>query len=80
MLSLFRRKKRTDLKTEVALMKKIFGGLGGFDRIRDQLDEGILIGSRLEDKPLPYYLKFSHETRLLNKYEDRHGRYYAIKG
>jgi hypothetical protein len=73
-------KKKRDFKMEAALMKAIFSRLEGFDNINKQLDEGIIIGSRLLKEPLPNYIKFLLNVELLNKYEDKLRPTFTIMG
>jgi hypothetical protein len=73
-------KKKRDFKMEAALMKAIFSRLEGFDYINKQLDEGIITGSRLLKEPILDYIKFSLNVKLLNKYEDKLGPYFAVEG
>ena len=73
-------KKKRDFKMEAALMKAIFSRLEGFDYIIKQLDEGIITGSRLLKEPFPNFIQFSLDVKLLNKYEDRLGPYFTVKG
>jgi hypothetical protein len=73
-------KKKRDFKMEAALMKAIFSRLEGFDNINNQLDEGIITGSRLLKEPFPNFVQFSLDVKLLNKYEDKLGPYFKVKG
>ncbi len=80
MFGLFK-KKKLDFKNEVSLMKAIFSRLEGFGEIKKQIDEGIITGISLPyDTWWPNFVKFSLNTKLLNKYEDKLRPTFTIMG
>ena len=80
MFGLFNRKK-SDYKKDVILMQNIFNLLpDNFEFIKKQLDEGLIIGSEKSNKPIDCYTKFTYDIKLLNKLEDKKGRYFGIRG
>lgn len=56
------------IKISLSLPKK-------FSFLHTQIEEGIIIGIKKQDKQ---YYKFILDSSLLNKYEDKRGRYFAI--
>lgn len=75
-------KKNSNYKVDEALMLKIFTLLPTtFDYIVKQLSEGIVTGTKkLNKQPYLNYTKFSLKTALLNKYENKKGSFFQIKG
>jgi hypothetical protein len=77
-------KKEYNHKKDEKLMLEIFRLLPKeeeFSFIFQQLNESILIGVRkINKKPYLNYTKFNMNTSLLNKYENKNGRFFQIKG
>jgi hypothetical protein len=77
MFKLFK-KDDSAFRRQVELVSKIFSLLPvKFLNIKEQLNEGILTGFKKEN---PNYTKFSLRTDVLNKYEDKKGDCFEIKG
>ena len=74
----FFRKKSNPFEEQLKLVEAVFTLLAKeFPTIHGQIVEGILIGSR---KKSAGYIKFLFNTDLLNKFEDKAGRSFALKG
>jgi hypothetical protein len=81
MFSFFRKKKEGDLATDIKVANSIVKLLPRqFDYLVKQISEGIIKNVVRLDKPFANYNKFSLDVPLLNKYEDKQGRFFAIKG
>lgn len=81
MFGLFKGNNKKKLETEIALMKTIFNSLGGeYSYIIKQLNDNIISGVKISNTPFPNYRKFSLNVDTLNKYEDKKGKYFSIKG
>lgn len=62
------------------LMLNIFGLLkNDFNYIFEQINEGIIKAVRNEDSPTPNFNQFSLDVKILNKFENKKGRCFAIK-
>lgn len=74
----FLKKDNTDFKDRMELVMKIFSLLPvKFLNIQEQLSEGILTGFKQEGSN---YTKFSLRKDILNKFEDKKGDCFEIKG
>jgi hypothetical protein len=81
MFGLFNGNKKKSLETDVVLMKTIFSSLGKeYSYIINQLNDNIISGVKRQNSPIPNYRKFSLNVDILNKYEDKNGKYFSVKG
>ncbi len=78
MFKLFNKKNETDFENKKELIAKIFSLLPDkFINIKNQIEEGIFTGIKRERSK---YIKFSFRTDILNKYEDKLGKCFEIRG
>ena len=69
MFGLFK-KKKSDHQSDVALLKQIFKELGdNFTNFQNQLEAGLIVGSKKTDKPVPGYTSFAYDVDVLNRAE-----------
>ncbi|MBL0745649.1 hypothetical protein [Chryseolinea lacunae] len=84
MFGLFKKKKAentSDYLSDVALLKQIFSAMGSnFAKFHQQLEAGLIVGSKKRDTPVPGYVSFAYNTDVLNRFEDKKGRNLAIRG
>jgi hypothetical protein len=74
----FFKKNDNNCSTKIELVIRVFSLLpANFLSIKKQLNEGILIGCKREKSN---YIKFTLKTDILNKYEDKNGNCFEIKG
>jgi len=81
MFGLFKKNKKTNFEIETLLMKNIFNSLGDeFKYITNQLNENIITGVRMDNTLFVNHRKFSFKREILNKYEDKSGKFFSING
>lgn len=81
MLNFFKKKSKANLVLQVELISKICELLPDkFQNLRDQVRAGIIKDIKLLEKPFPNYHRFTLDVEILNKYEDKKGRSFVIKG
>jgi len=80
MFNLFK-KKSTALDVQVKLMMRMCAAfpIRGVD-LAGQISVGIIIGVKILNKPFANYNKFSLDSGLLNRYEDKKGRSFLVRG
>lgn len=80
MFNLFK-KHRNRLDEDVALIKTVCHLLPEqFRSLSNQVLEGIILSERIQNDPYLNYRQFKLDIQLLNKYEDKIGRCFIIKG
>ncbi len=73
--------KAAKLERHVALIKAVCRLLPiQFNYLGEQVNDGIINGVRLLEKPFPNYKKFILDTSLIKRYEDEKGRSFFVKG
>ncbi len=81
MFNLFKKNNKELLAKEKALMSAVFLALGEeYSYIANQLSDNIISGINESNVPFPNYKKFSLNSNVLSKYENRYGRYFVIQG
>jgi hypothetical protein len=81
MFNLFNKKKGHSTKWEIELISKIFNSIGDdFTYIKNQLNDGLIKSVKKVNTPVPNYYKFLFDVNILNKYENKKGRYFCIHG
>lgn len=81
MLSFLRKKYgNEDFPLEYELMKRIFAKFGNrFGPIPEQLTAGIITGSEKRKNRTDDFVQFTLDVALLNKFEDKKGRYFTVR-
>lgn len=81
MLNIFKKNSKKNLTLAINLVSRMCQLLPDkFMSLRDQIHDGIIKDVKLLEKPFPYYHKFIHDVNILNRYEDKKGRSFIIKG
>lgn len=78
---IFKKKKKVNCDESKSLMLHIFSSLDSkYPNILKQINEDLISGCRSLNNPFPNYIQFSFKTDVLNKYENKADRFFAIKG
>lgn len=81
MFNFFKKKSPKRLDEHIALVRRICQLLPKqYSSLFKQIDEGIVRDVRTLDKPYANYKRFSLDVDLLNKYEDKSGRCFLVRG
>lgn len=81
MFNFFKKKSPKRLNEHIALVKRICQLLPKqYSNLFNQIDEGIIRDVRTLDKPYVNYKRFSLDVDLLNKYENKAGRCFLVRG
>jgi hypothetical protein len=81
MLNFFRKTHNKSFNVQIELVLKICQSLPEkFSNLRKQIQEGIIRDIKILEKPFPNYHKFVLDVNVLNKYEDKKGRSFQVKG
>lgn len=82
MFNFFKRSGKEKLDKDIHLMKSICAQLPAeFEYLKKQVEEGIIIGVKsLNKAPYVNYESFSLAVDLLNKYENKKGRTFVVRG
>jgi len=81
MFDFLKRKKFIERNKSIELALNSFSLLSPkYDYIIKQLNDGIIVSEKIDNSVFTNYISFSFDIKLLNKYENKNGDYFMIKG